>query len=252
MKILHLSDLHFGTEIPELIPAVLKSAAELAPDLIIVSGDLTQRARITQFQQTVQFFAKLKAPILSVPGNHDISLYNPVERLLFPFWKYQHWISKCTFQEWNNEQLAVFGLNSVTPFKGMGGYITEDQLHTVERYFKLHPKKTKIVVMHHNLIRSERHRIINDADKILAAFGRAGVNLVLGGHIHFAQIELAQKDYLKHALYIITAGTAISHRTSAPNSFNVIKLTPTVFTFSIYNNERNTFTKASENAFQLA
>ncbi len=251
MKILHLSDLHFGTELPPLIPALISSAKTLQPDLTIISGDLTQRARASQFRQTVKFLTQLPAPILSVPGNHDISLYNPFERLLFPFWKYQHWIGKRTANEWKNDEIAILGLNSVTPFKGMGGFITDKQLNNVATFFENQPHKIKMVVMHHNLIQSERHRIINDADKILSVFGAAGVNLVLGGHIHLPKIELLHKPYLNHALYIITAGTAISHRTSAPNSFNVIDLSQNTFTLSVYNYAVNAFIKASENAFTL-
>lgn len=251
MKILHLSDLHFGTELPPLIPTIIKCANTLQPDLTIISGDLTQRARTTQFRQTVAFLAQLPAPILAVPGNHDISLYNPLERLLFPFWKYQHWVGKRTANEWVNDQIAILGINSVTPFKRMDGFITDKQLNDVSNFFEKQPHKIKIVVMHHNLIQSERHRIINDADKILTHFGAAGVNLVLGGHIHFPKIELLNKPYLNHALYIITAGTAISYRTSAPNSFNVIDLSQKSFTLSVYNYEASAFIKVSENSFSL-
>ena len=225
MKIIHLSDLHFGTQIPGLVERLTDDIRTINPDFIIVSGDVTQRAHVSQFLAAQSFFNDIgKEKILCVPGNHDISLYNLTERLFYPFKKYQKYINSMVCSTYTDDQMAIVGINSVTPFKAMSGYVTQKQLELVANFFQNIPDSTiKIVVMHHNLIRSQRHSIINDAEKIINMFAASRVNLVLSGHIHYPCIEILKRDYISHNMYVITAGTAISHRTTAPNSYNVIE-----------------------------
>lgn len=224
--ILHLSDLHFGTERPGSVDALIQDCQQINPDIIIISGDLTQRATHEQYHAAKKFLNNFyDKKILCVPGNHDISLYNPIERFLYPFSKYKKYIAPDLCEHYSEADLSVLGINSVTPYKPMSGYVTDKQLQMVENYFKNQPKNgTRIVVMHHNLIRSERHKIINDADKILTVFANAGINIVLSGHIHFPCIESIQGKFLHHSMYVITAGTAISTRTIEPNSYNLLQM----------------------------
>jgi len=228
IKIAHLSDLHFGTEIPHLVTGVIQDLQVLQPDIIVVSGDLTQRARKSQFKKARQFLATISnAPVICVPGNHDIPLYNIVMRLISPYSNYKKFINSQLCIHHQQDQLAILGINSVTPYKPMGGYITEKQLRLVTDYFANIPIETfKIIVMHHNLIKSQRHQIINDSEKIIEIFSKANVNLVLSGHIHYPWFEQLKRGYISHNMYVITAGTAISNRTEAPNSYNVIEIDP--------------------------
>jgi 3',5'-cyclic AMP phosphodiesterase CpdA len=233
-RIIHLSDLHFGTQRLGVVPLLIADIQTLHPDMIVISGDLTQRATPKQYEMAKQFldaFPHVKK--LSVPGNHDISLYNPLERFIYPFSKFKNWISPklCTSQIIGD--IAVLGVNSVTPFKIMSGYITEKQLNVVKEFFQKTQARIKIVVMHHNLIASERHKIINDAEKIINVLAECGVNLVLCGHIHFACVEQVQREFIAHNLYVITAGTAISTRTTAPNSYNIIDIDAEEFTLRV-------------------
>lgn len=225
MKIIHLSDLHFGTEIPELVTAALEDIKAQAADLIIISGDLTQRARTPQFLAAKNFISALPTNTICVPGNHDIALYNLIERFFYPFNSYKHWINSDLCTHYIKDHIAILGINSVTPFKPMSGYVTEKQLGLVHDFFQQQPKdQTRIIMMHHNLIKSDRHKIINDSKKIIDLFASCNINLVLSGHLHLARNELLKQNANQHPMYIITAGTAISTRTREANSYNIINI----------------------------
>lgn len=252
-KIIHLSDLHFGTEREGIVEVLIETINHLNPDMIIVSGDLTQRARYPQFRSTKRFLQKLTCPhVLSVPGNHDISLYNLIERIFYPFRKYNRVIRPEFPSQIITEKFAIFGINSVTPFKPMGGFVTQAQLDNVSKFFFNMPSTmVKIVVMHHNLIRSERHKIINDSEKIINTFAASNINLVLSGHIHEAHIEKLKRNYLAHNMYIITAGTPISYRTTDPNSFNLIEFNNVSFTLNVFEYKQNQFREIGSTKFSL-
>lgn len=251
-KLIHLSDLHFGTEVANSPMILLQDIYQLAPDIIVVSGDLTQRATTRQFQLAQNFLKELaNYPILCVPGNHDIALYRFIERFFYPYFKYNRWIKSEFGMEYVDEQLAILGINSVTPFKPMGGYITQKQLTDVQTYFQSHSQKTKIVVMHHNLISSERHKIINDAEKILQIFAQNNIHCVLSGHIHHAYVELLKRNFAQNNLYIITAGTPVSSRTLEPNSYNLLEFTKNQFKWSLRTLVNHHFENTIEQWFDL-
>lgn len=252
-KIIHLSDLHFGTEIPSVLTSLVETLNHLNPDLIIVSGDLTQRALTSQFHRAANFLKQLNAKhILCVPGNHDISLHNVFERFLYPFRQYQKFINNELFPVYNDDNVAVLGINSVTPYKHMSGFVTTQQLDYVNNFFAQYdPKIIRILVMHHNLVHSERHKIINDAEKIITLFSQCNINLILSGHIHYAYIEQLKRNYFSHNMYVITAGTPISTRTIEPNSFNIIELEHSHFTLSVSEYIENKFIITRAEQFQL-
>ncbi len=221
--------------------------------MIIISGDLTQRALSSQFKMARNFIGMLtNYPVLCVPGNHDISLHNLIERFFYPLKKYRHFITENLSPEHITDEIAILGINSATPFKRMNGYVTEEQLGFVTSFFKKNSdKKLKILVMHHNLIRSERHKIINDSEKIISSFAACNINIVLSGHIHAPLIEQLKKNYLQHNMYIITAGTAISHRTVLPNSYNVIETGETEFKLEVREFNNGNFGLVSEQTLKI-
>lgn len=252
MKIIHLSDLHFGTERVAPLQALLADLKNIPVDLVVISGDLTQRATRDQYKIAHEFIHSIKIPVLTVPGNHDIPLYNLVMRLFFPFKNYKRWISKKLCMHLDLPQAAIIGINSATPYKTMGGYVTDEQLRMVLEFFKAQPKdKLKIVVMHHNLIHSVRHKIINDSEKIINVFSKANVNVVLSGHIHEPLIEELKNKSLSQHTYIITAGTAVSHRTIAQNSYNILEFFDSDFKLSIRDFDGNQFMTRSERIYPL-
>src|SRR5436190_9537967 len=152
-KIVHLSDLHFGTERSGIVSALVKDINGINPDIIIVSGDLTQRARVNQFKAVKHFLSSLNHHnIVCVPGNHDISLYNIIERFFYPYAKYERWIASNFANHIIKDNIAILGVNSVTPYKSMSGYITDKQLDSIQTFFSKVPDHLiKIIVMHHNL-----------------------------------------------------------------------------------------------------
>ena len=115
-RLVHLSDLHFGRDRPELLAPLLDCVNGLEPDLIAISGDLTQRARTSQFRQARAFIDALTAPVLSVPGNHDTPLYNLAERIFQPFAKYRQWIDRELQPVRHSPDASVVGVNSVNPY----------------------------------------------------------------------------------------------------------------------------------------
>lgn len=252
-KIIHLSDLHFGTEQSNLINALLSDINKINPDVVIISGDLTQRARNIEYNAACSFLQSIPFPKLAVPGNHDIALYNIVERFFYPYRKYKRWINDQVYDTFVNTNLAVLGINSVTPFKIMGGYITKKQLNLVKDFFAQNcmVNKNKIIVMHHNLIRSERHKIINDSKKIIEFFANCNINLVLSGHIHLAKIETLKNNYNGRPMHIITAGTPVSNRTLESNSYNIIEIENDKFEFIIRMYRKDKFITVKERTYQL-
>lgn len=250
-KIIHISDLHFGTEKEGSINLLLNAIHSIQPNVIVISGDFTQRAKKQQFSIAQQFIKALPCKAICVPGNHDISLYNIIKRFLYPFIAYKKWINSALCVHYQEGDIAILGINSVTPYKPMGGYVTDAQLKLAKDFFDQCHKKVKIIVMHHNLIKSERHKIINEADKIINVFADCNVNLVLSGHIHAMHIEKLKNNKQGRPMYVITAGTAISMRTIEPNSFNVINVNEDKFTVVVKSLVNDEFVTTKEETYSL-
>src|SRR3984893_1388274 len=105
--VVHLSDLHFGRVDPRLVPPLVQTIQAIAPDLIAVSGDLTQRARRSQFVQARAFLERLPFPRIIVPGNHDVPLYNIVARFLNPLADYRRYIAHDLEPVFVDEEMIV-------------------------------------------------------------------------------------------------------------------------------------------------
>src|SRR5438552_3952786 len=113
MRILaHISDLHFGRTDAIVAEGLLKDIDTQKPDLIVVSGDLTQRARSLQFEEAKEYLARLHYPQLIVPGNHDIPLFDIFRRFFFPLTRYKKYITEDTTPEFIDEEIAVYGINT--------------------------------------------------------------------------------------------------------------------------------------------
>ena len=115
-RIVHLSDLHFGTDRQELLLPLADHVRVLGPDLVVVSGDLTQRARRGQFAEARTFLDGLGLPWLAVPGNHDVPLHNPLMRLLRPYSHYRAAMGEELEPARRLPDALVSGLNTVDPY----------------------------------------------------------------------------------------------------------------------------------------
>lgn len=231
--IAHLSDLHFGRHDPLLAQGVVDALTRLRPDLIAISGDLTQRARRTQFAAARQFIASLPAPVLVVPGNHDVPLYDFPRRFLSPLGRYQRYISSDLKPVFIDSEIAALGVNTARSATFSNGRISYEQADEIGAVFEaVPPDRFRIVVAHHPLMPppdAPDLPVVGRAPMAVEALAASGVHLVLAGHHHHAfNADLAQHHLaLQRSILIVEAGTTISlRRRDEANSFNLIEVEP--------------------------
>jgi 3',5'-cyclic AMP phosphodiesterase CpdA len=230
-NIAHLSDLHFGRHEPLVEEALLASLAGSAPDLVVVSGDFTQRALKAQFAAARAFLDRLSLPKLVIPGNHDVPLYDIPARLFHPMENFRRYIAPAGIPGARHvdDEIAVLGLNTARRFTGKNGRVSDEQMDEIQRFFLAQKSAvTKILVTHHPLGSAEGHAKVEHAfgaDAALRAVEKAGVHLLLSGHHHQAasgEIDAETADHDR--VLIIHAGTAISNRLRGGegNSYNLL------------------------------
>jgi 3',5'-cyclic AMP phosphodiesterase CpdA len=233
-RLVHLSDLHFGAHDPRLVEAVERKIGRAKPDLVVVSGDFTQRARTEQFQEACRFLERLRDAgheVLAVPGNHDVPLYDVLRRFLSPLTRYMRYIDDtlCPLQEIRGA--TVLGINTARSLTFKDGRISEEQIEFIRQTFeRTDPNATRILVTHHPLFALQVGDSIAPAvgrsELALDAVGDAGVDLLLAGHNHQASIHSA-RDLVTRAgpSLVIQAGTATSTRVrDQEQSFNRIEI----------------------------
>src|ERR1700682_6341632 len=148
--LVHLSDLHFGRVDPQIIAPLIKTVSEINPDLLAVSGDLTQRARSNQFQQARAFLDALPQPQIVVPGNHDVPLHNVFARFLQPLDKYRRYITDDLEPFFADEEIAVIGVNTARSLTIKGGRVSSEQVLSIRRKLcSVGEDVVKVVVTHH-------------------------------------------------------------------------------------------------------
>jgi predicted phosphodiesterase len=236
-SLLHISDLHFGPYyMAQIGEEVLRFAAEKRPEAIVISGDFTQRAKRSQFQEAKRFLNRLPSvPTITVPGNHDVPLYRVLERLLKPHSLYQEYIHSELDYSFQDENLSIVALDSTAPYTATkNGWISENQLLFAARAFEKGEKSAfRIVVAHHHFAPApdyERSKPMPFAKRALDAFLEMGVHLVLGGHLHRAYIGNSLDVYpgknRERGIIIVQCGTTTSMRgrgkERAKNSLNML------------------------------
>ena len=230
--IVHLSDLHFGAHDERLVEAVDWQVDRLKPDLVVISGDFTQRARTEQFREACEFLEGLRErghEVLGVPGNHDVPLYDVLRRFLSPLARYRRFIDEtlCPFIELPG--VAVLGINTARSLTFKDGRINRDQVSFIRETFSRTSKDVmRILVTHHPLfalrVGEEVTRAIGRQELALDAIEESGVDMVLAGHNHHASSQDAS-DLVTRAggLLVVQAGTATSTRVrKQEQSFNAI------------------------------
>ena len=235
-RLIHLSDLHFGAHDPVLVTAVERRLDEEAPDLVVISGDFTQRARTEQFEAAGAFLMRIRDAgheVLAVPGNHDVPLYDVLRRFLSPLTRYQRFIddSLCPFIAIPGA--AVLGINTARSLTFKNGHVSHEQLALIRDTFaKTSVNQPRILVTHHPLFAlpigdgPELGHVMDDQLLALDAIADAGVDLLLAGHNHRASVNDASSlaTGAGKAL-VIQAGTATSTRTRDElQSFNRIEI----------------------------
>lgn len=233
--LLHLSDTHFGTEQPAVVTAAQKLAHAEKPDAVILSGDITQRARAAQFDAARAFCDGLKVErLLTLPGNHDIPLYNVAARLLAPYAAYTRVFGEELEPELEFGDVLVIGVNTTRPERHKDGEVSPKQIERVVRRLQgARREQLRIVVTHQPacVMRPEDEKDrLHGGDEAVQAWSHAGADLVLGGHIHLPYVSdvCARVKGTGRPMYCIQAGTAFSMRVrhNTPNSVNVVRWTP--------------------------
>jgi 3',5'-cyclic AMP phosphodiesterase CpdA len=227
--IVHLSDLHFGRIDPATLDPLVESIREMRPDLIAVSGDLTQRARRKEFEQARDFLKRLPLPQIVVPGNHDIPLYNPCLRFISKWSRFREYIDPEPEQSYVDEAMAVIGVNTSRALTWKGGRISGRQIESVRSLFCSVGKAVlKVLVVHHPIdipfgwspgMKALRAR------RALGQWADCGIDMILAGHAHRALAggDVKSLQIGHHHAVIVQAGTATSTRGRGElNSFNAI------------------------------
>ena len=245
-RILHLSDLHFGAHDPRLVAAVETEADHAAADLIVVSGDFTQRARTEQFQEACAFLGRLRDAgheVLAVPGNHDVPLYDVLRRFLSPLTRYRRFIDEtlCPFHQLDGA--AVLGINTARSFTFSDGRVNAEQIAFVrENLGRVAEGLTRVLVTHHPLFAlpvddaGELGKAVGRHEMALDAVKELGVDLLLAGHNHRASTHHA-RDLVTRAggALVIQAGTATSVRLrDEEQSFNLIDIDGTTVSLGLF------------------
>lgn len=222
-RIAHLSDPHFGTEDPRLIAPLLAHLAQAKPDLVILSGDLTQRARPAQYAAAADLIRRCPAPVLAIPGNHDTPLYNLLARLLAP-WRGWTAAIGATEGEWEGDAALVMAINTANPLAWKDGLVTDAQLDRIAARMARAGTRRCILAMHHPLEGPPGEPpSLDNATRAAERLAAAGVEMVLSGHLHFTY---AAPVTAAPSILTVQAGTCLSTRTrSDGNAFTLIDLT---------------------------
>jgi len=229
--VVHVSDLHFGRVDPELLAPLRSAIVQQRPDVLVVSGDLTQRARRAQFRAARDFLATLPTPQVVVPGNHDVPFYDVVRRFLAPLDRFRRYITADPMPEFRDAEIAVVGVNTARSLTFKGGRINVDQVREVAGRFEGLPERvTRIVVTHHPFdvpADGDPDDVLGRAPMAMAEFARAEVDVFLSGHLHRSNIDTTARTYRINgfAALVVQAGTATSTRGRGEhNAFNVLRI----------------------------
>ena len=231
--LVHLSDLHFGRTDPALIEPLSRRVHDLRPDVVVISGDLTQRARTAQFEEARRFLDTLPGPQIVVPGNHDVPLYNVLARFLAPLDRFRRIITDDLEPAFLDAEIAVVGINTARSLTFKGGRVSEAQIERVrERLCKLDRSITKVLVTHHPFDVPEDadpKQLVGRARQAIHAFANCGADLIMSGHMHEsgASDPAARYGLEEGAPLVVQAGTATSTRgRGEANSFNAVYVEP--------------------------
>ena len=227
----HLSDLHFGRVDHAVLEPLRRCVAGLEPHVVVISGDLTQRAKPEEFREARRFLDTLPFPQIVVPGNHDVPLYNVFQRFFAPLAKFRRYISADLAPAYIDEEIAVVGVNTARSLVFKGGRINEEQIEYLRaRLCNLDKSVSKMVVTHHPFDLPEdwdSSDIVGRARMAMQALARCGVDILLAGHAHTSHAGEAMAGYKigGHASLIVQAGTATSTRgRGETNSFNALRV----------------------------
>ncbi len=225
-RLVHMSDLHFGRDLPELHDPLIEAVNRIKPDLVAISGDLTQRALAPEFAAARRFIDRIKAPVLCVPGNHDVPLYNFPQRFVRPFASWRRAIGTELEPAFERPNMVVVGLNTVDPFSWQRGRVRQAALERVcARFRAAPPEALRVLVAHHPFEQPEdaAKTATVGAEAALRVLRGCGLDIVLTGHLHQWSVIPYRRLRGGAGALQIQAGTSLSNRLRGEeNDFNLI------------------------------
>lgn len=230
--IIQISDTHFGTEQPPVVDALVNMVRAQNPELVVLSGDITQRARAGQFHAARQFADRLHARnLLSIPGNHDIPLLDLATRIFRPYAKYQRQFGDDLEPVYESESLLVITLKTTRRYRHVDGEISQTQIDRVAALLKAaKPEKLRLVVTHQPVCVTrpqDEENLLHGHEAAVRAWSAAGADIIMGGHIHLPYVCALHESFtgLPQKTWAVQAGTAVSSRIrhEAGNSVNLIR-----------------------------
>ncbi|MFT0545927.1 metallophosphoesterase family protein [Allopusillimonas ginsengisoli] len=229
---LHISDTHFGTERPKVVSALERLTHVQAPDVVILSGDITQRARTAQFAAAKSFLDRLAiSSRLVIAGNHDIPLFDLLARIFLPYRRYTRVFGPDLEPVLATPELLVIGLRTTRRYRHIEGEVSARQIKRVaQRLTQAEPGQLRIVVTHQPIYVQhaiDQEHLLRGHELAIQTWAEAGVDLILGGHIHRPYISALHDNIanLPRPVWAVQAGTAVSSRIrhDSNNSINLIR-----------------------------
>ena len=225
--VLQISDPHFGTEQPVVVEALAVLAQQQRPNLLLLSGDITQRARPAQFSAARAFVDRLGVPVLAIPGNHDIPLLDVWARLHHPYAQHTAVFGPDLEPVVSTDELRVVCVNTTRPWRHKQGEVSAAQIARVARAFEnAGAAQLRVVVVHQPVAVTRAEDVPNllrGHTAALKAWSAAGVDMIVGGHIHLPYV-IPLNGWVR-PMWAVQAGTSVSSRVrqGAPNSVNLLR-----------------------------
>lgn len=263
-RIAHLSDLHFGRHDTSVVDGLSTALTTIRPDVVVISGDLTQRARRAQFTAARAFIDGLRGaglPVIVVPGNHDVPLYDITRRFFRPLARFRHYIEPDPYPLLADDEVAILGINTARSLTIKDGRVSHEQMACMRQHFAAVPASARrMLVTHHPLVElpwgegGETLEAAGRADAALQAALDAGVHLLLAGH-HHRPFSGSAATFLTlgHSMLVVQAGTTTSTRLREhANSFNLIESDDDRLRIAVHAWDEGGFEEAAEESYRFA
>ena len=263
-RIAHLSELHVGRHDGTVVAGRSAALTAIGPDAIVISGDLTQRARRAQFAAAREFVDGLRAaglPVIVVPGNHDVPLWDVTRRFFRPLARFRRYIEPHPFPLFADDKVAILGINTARSLTIKDGRVSREQLACIRERFAAAPRGARrMLVTHHPLVelpwgeKGERLEAAGRSAAAVEAALDAGVHLLLAGH-HHRPFSGSAATFLTagHSMLVVQAGTTTSTRLREhANSFNLIESDGDALRVAVQAWAEGGFEEAADESYRFA